>query len=603
MEMKAFINITNNAFGTTTYNGRYNNRFTYDENGNIASQVRKNQAGTTFDSLTYRYNKDSQGRKTQNRLYHVNDTITANVMSDDIDNEGVFNSAISTINTKNNYSYDNIGNLVRDSAEGIVTIDWTVYGKIKSITHRTGYYKMSGTDTVRPPDLLFNYDASGNRISKVSKPRTATGTQASNYWTTQYYVRDAQGNILSTYVQHDSVAISTAYFTQIEKHIYGSQRIGIENTQTQLIGATFNTDTSNHYLGNKSFELTNHLGNVLTTVSDKKLPVDTTAHDTINFFVADVRSATDFSPFGAPLDQRTFNAGADAYGANGKEKDNEVYGEGNEYDYGMRHYDPRLGRFMSVDPLAHNYPELSTYQFASNTPIQGNDLDGMELNSTTTYVAKNYPILSQADLEKAQAGATKSVAEAHKQPQMGIDYIINGLKAADKWVEKWQSMPDKGKPLATGQGGVMQTGEGQSKNVHTSGDPEATVHGPNPGEIAGGVKSATFGSFSAPFKGKFSFFQEHGLPGVIQKLETVSQANGLREAGDKVGETVKPILESREEEKPDSNEYRFTQNQDFVKKINTIKVIKVSKKDNQIIDTGSPNFKGSVKYEKEKQKQ
>ncbi len=66
------------------------------------------------------------------------------------------------------------------------------------------------------------------------------------------------------------------------------------------------------------------------------------------------------------------------YGFNGKENDNEVKGEGNQQDYGMRIYDPRLGRFLSVDPLTKKYPELTPYQFASNTPIQAVDLDGLE---------------------------------------------------------------------------------------------------------------------------------------------------------------------------------------------------------------------------------
>lgn len=41
--------------------------------------------------------------------------------------------------------------------------------------------------------------------------------------------------------------------------------------------------------------------------------------------------------------------------------------------------DPTLiSRFWSVDPLASQYPELTPYQFASNTPIQATDLDGLE---------------------------------------------------------------------------------------------------------------------------------------------------------------------------------------------------------------------------------
>jgi hypothetical protein len=35
-------------------------------------------------------------------------------------------------------------------------------------------------------------------------------------------------------------------------------------------------------------------------------------------------------------------------------------------------------RFITVDPLTKKYPELTPYQFASNTPIQAIDLDGLE---------------------------------------------------------------------------------------------------------------------------------------------------------------------------------------------------------------------------------
>jgi RHS repeat-associated protein len=74
------------------------------------------------------------------------------------------------------------------------------------------------------------------------------------------------------------------------------------------------------------------------------------------------------------------------FGFNGKENDNEVKGEGSQQDYGMRIYDPRLGRFLSPDPLivyGKKYPELSTYQFASNTPIWGIDWDGLEVRLYT----------------------------------------------------------------------------------------------------------------------------------------------------------------------------------------------------------------------------
>jgi RHS repeat-associated protein len=58
--------------------------------------------------------------------------------------------------------------------------------------------------------------------------------------------------------------------------------------------------------------------------------------------------------------------------------DNEVKGDGNQIDYGNRIYDPRLGRFLSVDPLQKKFPALSSYQFSGNNPIATIDLDGLE---------------------------------------------------------------------------------------------------------------------------------------------------------------------------------------------------------------------------------
>jgi RHS repeat-associated protein len=84
------------------------------------------------------------------------------------------------------------------------------------------------------------------------------------------------------------------------------------------------------------------------------------------------------------MPQRNYSAGTLSgaegyrYGFNGKENDNEVKGQGNQQDYGMRIYDPRLGRFLSVDPLQKLYPELTPYQFSNNSPIANIDLDGLE---------------------------------------------------------------------------------------------------------------------------------------------------------------------------------------------------------------------------------
>jgi RHS repeat-associated protein len=67
------------------------------------------------------------------------------------------------------------------------------------------------------------------------------------------------------------------------------------------------------------------------------------------------------------------------YGFNGKENDNEVKGEGNSLDFGARIYDPRIGRWLSKDPLQKKYPDLSPYNYCANSPIVFVDPNGKEI--------------------------------------------------------------------------------------------------------------------------------------------------------------------------------------------------------------------------------
>ena len=129
--------------------------------------------------------------------------------------------------------------------------------------------------------------------------------------------------------------------------------------------------------GNKFFELSNHLGNVLVVVSDRRKGVF--SGSTLQYYTARVVSASDYAPFGMTLNGRTYtaaSAGGYRYGFNGKENDKDI-NEGAQ-DYGMRIYDKRIGRFLSVDPLAMSYAFYSPYQFAGNSPIAAVDIDGGE---------------------------------------------------------------------------------------------------------------------------------------------------------------------------------------------------------------------------------
>ncbi|HEX7367312.1 MAG TPA: RHS repeat-associated core domain-containing protein [Pelobium sp.] len=78
--------------------------------------------------------------------------------------------------------------------------------------------------------------------------------------------------------------------------------------------------------------------------------------------------------------KKTKNKGHSSYdyGFNGMERDDAVKGRGNSYNYKKRMYDPRVGRFLSIDPKASSFPWYTPYQFAGNTPIMAIDLDGLE---------------------------------------------------------------------------------------------------------------------------------------------------------------------------------------------------------------------------------
>jgi len=135
------------------------------------------------------------------------------------------------------------------------------------------------------------------------------------------------------------------------------------------------TDSVTYFAaGLKQYEFTNHLGNVLLTLTDRHTPFYLYGVS----YLPEIASAQDYYPFGSLMPGRQFTSTAYRYGFNGKEADNEVKGTGNEIDYGVRGYDPRIGRPISVDPKFKSYAYLSPYQFFSNSPIWMIDLDGKE---------------------------------------------------------------------------------------------------------------------------------------------------------------------------------------------------------------------------------
>ncbi len=68
------------------------------------------------------------------------------------------------------------------------------------------------------------------------------------------------------------------------------------------------------------------------------------------------------------------------YGFNSMEKDDEVKGRGNSYDFGARMYDSRLGRWLTIDAFAGKYPALNPYNFGANNPLFFVDSDGKDID-------------------------------------------------------------------------------------------------------------------------------------------------------------------------------------------------------------------------------
>jgi len=293
----------NDGFSGDLYDA-YRTSYKYDANGNITNLNRNAPDMINFwfnqmDSFKYAYAKTTITDKLlNNRLYHVNDLQEENDrFKGDIDDQGEFSatfagSGSNLLNpTGSNYAYDEIGQLVKDNAEDIAEIRWTPYGKIKEIEFNT------------KPDLKFKYDASGNRVAKILRKADKSADS-----TVTYYYRDAQGNPLDIVTPLKTVndLDQTIYSEAHEFNLYGSSRIGT-NSDTQYVSTSgYTWDNYTRKMGQREFELTNHLGNVLTTVSDTKYVVED-GNENLQY-EPEVSTVTDYYPFGMPMPGRTLPA-------------------------------------------------------------------------------------------------------------------------------------------------------------------------------------------------------------------------------------------------------------------------------------------------------
>jgi len=256
-----------------------------------------------------------------------------------------------------NYSYDALGNLLRDTREGITNIDWTVAGKVRGGTKSTG------------PSLTFDYGASGQRtVKQVSDPQTDEDGYR------EHYIRDAQGNIMATY-RFTNTSADGYSLKLTERPLYGSSRLGSLRKEEELNQfETFDPAAAIPVQQiDLNYELTDHLGNVCAVVTGRLL--DGNGGGTPK--QAELVSAQGYEPFGSLLPGRNYNASSYRFGFNGMEKDDEVHdGAGLSYTSEYRQYDPRIGRWTSIDPMFKSFPWQSPYAGFDNNPILKNDPHG-----------------------------------------------------------------------------------------------------------------------------------------------------------------------------------------------------------------------------------
>ena len=186
-----------------------------------------------------------------------------------------------------------------------------------------------------------------------------------------HYVRDGSGNVLAIYENE----------VLDELVIYGSSRLGSYNGKTLEGKRT---------LGNKKYELSNHLGNVLAVISDNKIGIDNDADLVADYYEPLVISESDYYPFGMAMKERSFSNEEYRFGFNTQEKSTEL-GEGT-YTAEFWQYDSKIARRWNNDPKPNT--SISVYAAFAGNPIMFTDHLGDSIWPVPTKYKKWKPRVS-----------------------------------------------------------------------------------------------------------------------------------------------------------------------------------------------------------------
>ncbi len=119
------------------------------------------------------------------------------------------------------------------------------------------------------------------------------------------------------------------------------------------------------------------LQHVISTVSDRAIPQEISSSGNVSFYQADIKSYSDYYPFGMQMPGRFETAAGHnyLYGQGGQEKESEITGSESHYSAEYWMYDSKTARRWNLDPMPN--PWQSSYATFNSNPIVFSDPLGL----------------------------------------------------------------------------------------------------------------------------------------------------------------------------------------------------------------------------------